>query len=147
MGTARCSRAKRDDCPQDSPKGGAQRHQTRMPGGVGGAGSIPVPTRFGWSISQPRHVDIAEMVHIATKQENARYEDPEAKSISPRSGFLLVKTNTPRTAIQQIKAEATRAGKIIHAPIIRRMVPEGGSKYKIAPSRTPTAKVQIKARR
>ena len=29
------------------PEGQAKRSQTRMPGGVGGAGSIPVPTRFG----------------------------------------------------------------------------------------------------
>jgi hypothetical protein len=47
MGTARCSRAQRDGLSTGQPEGQAKRSQIRMPGGVGGAGSILVPTRFG----------------------------------------------------------------------------------------------------
>lgn len=88
-----------------------------------------------------------QMVAMAKKHENARYEDPEAKSINDRSGFLLVNTNAPRTAIQQITAVRRRAGKIIHAPIIKKGKPEEGSKYKATPKQTPTAEVQINASR
>lgn len=48
MGTARCSRAQKSRLSAGPTEGQAKRSQTRMPGGVGGAGSIPVPTRFAF---------------------------------------------------------------------------------------------------
>ena len=85
---------------------------------------IAIADLFGSSNRQPRNAEMTEptpqIVAIAKKHENAIYEDPEAKSINDRSGFLLVKTNAPRTAIQQITAVRRRAGKIIHAPIIKK---------------------------
>jgi len=70
MGTARCSRAQQGRLSAGQPEGQAKRSQTRMPGGVGGAGSIPVPTRLGpvvgWHFNRSERLPVTEEYHVGS---------------------------------------------------------------------------------
>ncbi|MEC5127591.1 hypothetical protein VSU19_12565, partial [Verrucomicrobiales bacterium BCK34] len=55
--------------------------RTRMPGGVGGAGSIPVPTRFGvgygWAFVSPNafESDIGPFLFLSEQSDSIGYKD------------------------------------------------------------------------